>query len=51
MKAEEFIKRLEAIIEEQGKDLEVVVYAETRSYLSPIASILVINGVDMLVIM
>jgi hypothetical protein len=51
MKAEEFIKRLEAIIEEQGKDLEVVVYDESRRYIEPVATVMPIGGVDKLVIM
>ena len=51
MKAEEFIKRLEDIIKERGKDIEVVVYDEARRYLSPAATVVHIKGIDKIVIM
>ena len=51
MKAEEFIKRLEAIMEEHGKGIEVVVYDEARRYLSPAATVVHIKGIDKIVIM
>ena len=51
MKAEEFVKRLEAIMEEHGGSMEVVVYDESRRYLDPVASVMPINGSDKIVIM
>ena len=51
MKAEEFIKRLEAIIKEHGENIEVVVYDEARRYLSPAATVVHLQGADKIVIM
>jgi len=51
MKAEEFVKRLEVIMEEHGEGMEVVVYDEARRYLSPAATVVHINGVDKIVVM
>ena len=51
MKAEDFIKRLEDIIEAHEGSMEVVVYDESRRYLDPVASVVPINGSDKIVIM
>tara|TARA_R110002124_G_scaffold50579_4_gene146962 strand:- start:314 stop:469 length:156 start_codon:yes stop_codon:yes gene_type:complete len=51
MKAEDFIKRLEVIIEEHGGSTEVVVYDESRRYIEPVATVMPLGGVDKIVIM
>ena len=51
MKVEEFINRLETIMEERGGSMEVVVYDESRRYIEPVATVVPIGGTEKIVVM
>mgnify|MGYP003642933234 FL=1 len=51
MKAEDFIARLQAIMDKHDGSMEVVVYDQSVKYIEPVATVMPIGGTDKIVIM
>ena len=51
MKAEDFIARLQAIMDKHDGSMEVVVYDQSVKYIEPVATVMPIGGTNKIVIM